>query len=169
MFRSDDPPIIAERLALLSKREFEVLHCIRKGMTAAETAETLRISMKTVFTYRAQILRKLNFRTVSELRLLASNGRALSSQRGAVPRIQSPPGSTLRALADFFFSRRTYLTVLQPTLADLQDEYFQALADHRPWKARMARVRGYWSFWSAFFAQLPVSLIRKMAELWKLT
>ncbi len=50
----DDP------LALLSPREMEVFQYLVKGMRAKDIAELLRISPKTVDTYRATLMRKLN-------------------------------------------------------------------------------------------------------------
>jgi DNA-binding NarL/FixJ family response regulator len=51
---SDDP------LALLSPRELEVFSHLVKGMRAKDIAELLHISPKTVDTYRASLMRKLN-------------------------------------------------------------------------------------------------------------
>jgi DNA-binding NarL/FixJ family response regulator len=51
---SDDP------LALLSPRELEVFSHLVKGMRAKDIAELLHISPKTVDTYRATLMRKLN-------------------------------------------------------------------------------------------------------------
>jgi DNA-binding NarL/FixJ family response regulator len=50
----DDP------LASLSPREMEVFQLLVKGMRAKDIAELLRISPKTVDTYRATLMRKLN-------------------------------------------------------------------------------------------------------------
>jgi DNA-binding NarL/FixJ family response regulator len=50
----DDP------LASLSPREMEVFSYLVKGMRAKDIAELLRISPKTVDTYRASVMRKLN-------------------------------------------------------------------------------------------------------------
>ncbi|MDT7042230.1 response regulator transcription factor [Candidatus Nitronereus thalassa] len=51
----------------LSDRELEVLRLIGKGMQAGEIAEQLCLSVKTISTYRARILEKLNLRTTPEL------------------------------------------------------------------------------------------------------
>ncbi|HYG60986.1 MAG TPA: hypothetical protein VEL74_00265 [Thermoanaerobaculia bacterium] len=51
----------------------------------------------------------------------------------------------------------------------MQKEHFAALAAGRPWQAGMVLVRGYWSFWSAVVAQLPISLARRVYEVWKAT
>lgn len=56
-----------ERHEILSDRELEVLRLIGSGKTPTEIAEQLSLSIKTVSTYRARILEKLNLRTTAEL------------------------------------------------------------------------------------------------------
>ncbi|HTD67393.1 MAG TPA: response regulator transcription factor [Candidatus Limnocylindria bacterium] len=71
---------LAEKLALhldhpsdelphqqLSDREFQVLRMIGSGKTVSEIAVELSLSVKTVSTYRARILEKMNLHTNAEL------------------------------------------------------------------------------------------------------
>lgn len=51
----------------LSDREFQVLCMIASGKTATEIARDLSLSVKTVSTYRARILGKMNMKTNAEL------------------------------------------------------------------------------------------------------
>ena len=51
----------------LSDREFQVLRMIGSGRTVSEIAVELSLSVKTVSTYRARILEKMNLHTNSEL------------------------------------------------------------------------------------------------------
>ena len=51
----------------LSDREFQVMQLMAGGKTLTEIAETLGLSAKTVSTYRARLLEKLNLKTNSEL------------------------------------------------------------------------------------------------------
>ena len=85
-----------------------------------------------------------------------------STQRAVV----CPPGAKLGTLASFFFSKRTYAIVLKPYLAEMQEEYFEALSERRLWKARWVRVRGVICFWSHVLLQLPVSATRLAKKLW---
>jgi two-component system invasion response regulator UvrY len=55
------------RHALLSNREFEVLRLIASGQTVSEIATQLRLSVKTVSTYRARILEKMLMKTNAAL------------------------------------------------------------------------------------------------------
>ena len=84
-------------------------------------------------------------------------------------RLSSPPGWNLRRFAELFFSKKTFTQILEPALSDMQKEHFEALAASRPWKARMVLLRGYWAFWSAVAAQIPISFARRVYEVWKAT
>ena len=73
-------PALAEQLAFeadvnanklphetLSDREFQVMRMIAAGKMVKEIAEALSLSVKTVSTYRARILEKMNLKTNAEL------------------------------------------------------------------------------------------------------
>lgn len=83
--------------------------------------------------------------------------------------LSRPPGWGLRRFAELCFSKKTFTQTLEPALSDMQKEHFEALATGRPWQARIVLARGYWSFWSAVVAQLPISLARRVYEVWKAT
>jgi two-component system response regulator NreC len=51
----------------LSDREIEVLRCIASGLTNAEIAATLFVSVRTVETHRAHIHQKLDIRSRADL------------------------------------------------------------------------------------------------------
>ena len=51
----------------LSDREYQVLRMIGEGRTVSEIAADLSLSVKTVSTYRARILEKMDMRTSAEL------------------------------------------------------------------------------------------------------
>lgn len=52
---------------LLSDREYQVLRLIGSGKTVTEIGESLSLSVKTVSTYRARLLEKLNLHNTAEL------------------------------------------------------------------------------------------------------
>jgi len=56
-----------EILKTLTKREKEVLECIVEGLSNKATANKLDISQRTVEAHRANIMQKLNARSVAEL------------------------------------------------------------------------------------------------------
>ena len=51
----------------LSDREFQVLCLIGQGQTVSQTAKTLSLSLSTVNTYRAHILKKMKLETTAQL------------------------------------------------------------------------------------------------------
>ena len=57
--------------AALSDREYQVLKLLGSGKTVSEIAAILSLSVKTVSTYRAHILEKMNFKNNAELTLYA--------------------------------------------------------------------------------------------------
>lgn len=69
----------AERLPheRLSDREYQVLQLIASGKSTREMAEVLSLSSKTVGTYRARILEKMNFSSTAELVAYAVRHRLL--------------------------------------------------------------------------------------------
>lgn len=67
----------AEPADLLSDREYQVLQKMASGRTSTEIAQELAVSIKTVSTYRARILEKLNLRTTAELIRYAVDHRIL--------------------------------------------------------------------------------------------
>jgi DNA-binding NarL/FixJ family response regulator len=53
--------------SVLTPREREVLQSLSEGLSTKEIAARLRVSVKTVETYRGQIMEKLNIHSVAEL------------------------------------------------------------------------------------------------------
>jgi two-component system, NarL family, invasion response regulator UvrY len=52
---------------MLSDREYQVLRMIASGLTVSNVAARLSLSVKTVSTYRARVLEKMNMHTTAEL------------------------------------------------------------------------------------------------------
>jgi DNA-binding NarL/FixJ family response regulator len=61
----------------LSDREYQVLQMIASGKTVTEIAEELNLSVKTISTYRARILEKMNMKTNAELTRYAFQNRLI--------------------------------------------------------------------------------------------
>lgn len=63
MMSDQDDVIISE----LSERESQVLHLISKGMSSNEIADKLHLSIHTINSHRKKILKKLGFKSPTEL------------------------------------------------------------------------------------------------------
>lgn len=66
-----DAEIAASPISLLTSREREIAEKLSLGAKNSEVAEELQVSIKTVDTHRAHILKKLNCRNNVELARLA--------------------------------------------------------------------------------------------------
>ena len=52
---------------VLSDREYQVLRMIASGLTVSQIATRLTLSVKTISTYRARVLEKMQMKTTAEL------------------------------------------------------------------------------------------------------
>lgn len=83
------------------------------------------------------------------------------------PVVYRPVGRRLRNFADFVYPPRTNELIFHPTLRDLEEEYCKALELGQTKKAVLVRWRGYLSFWIAVLNHLPLSIVKKVVEMWK--
>lgn len=63
---------------ILSDREFQVLQLIGKGLAVSEIGEELSLSVKTISTYRTNILSKMNMRSNADMILYAIKNELVS-------------------------------------------------------------------------------------------
>ena len=63
--------------ARLSAREFQILCKLARGMSVSEIGKELRLSIKTISTYRSRILEKMGFRTNADLTSYALKNRII--------------------------------------------------------------------------------------------
>ncbi|WP_428267780.1 response regulator [Haliangium sp.] len=76
--RHIQPDVETPLVELLSKRESQVMRYLARGMTNREIADLLKISVKTVDTHRAHVLKKLQLRNNSDItRFAIQNGYVL--------------------------------------------------------------------------------------------
>lgn len=66
-YRKRDDPSALDAPVVLSERELEVLRYIAEGLRNKEIADELKISQKSVETYRSRLLKKLGYSSTAEL------------------------------------------------------------------------------------------------------
>jgi len=71
--------------ASLSVREMEVLALLAKGCTASQVAKRLKLSIKTISTYRTRLLEKLQLETTADLIRYAVDHRLVRGRINYVP------------------------------------------------------------------------------------
>jgi hypothetical protein len=81
--------------------------------------------------------------------------------------IARPPGFWLISTAEFLMSKKQFCTLVVPTIADMREEYYQALAQNRIWKARWVRIRGTWSFFAAIRNDRLLAMVSFFIKAWK--
>jgi hypothetical protein len=78
-----------------------------------------------------------------------------------------PPGAMALRLLAWFVSPRTIERVYGQTVADMREEHIEALAARRPRRARWISIRGHLSLLITSLELLPISLARRIYEIWK--
>ena len=80
----------------------------------------------------------------------------------------SPPGHSLVRLLQFVYTKRCYELYFVQTVADMRDEYFDALASNKKWTARWRRIQIYPSVGMIIVAWAGTSVVKKLSQIWKL-
>jgi DNA-binding NarL/FixJ family response regulator len=77
--RNDEPPDTKGGSSRLTRREREVVQLIAEGRSSKGVGEKLGVSVKTAETHRANIMRKLDIHSVSELVRYAVNNQIIEA------------------------------------------------------------------------------------------
>ena len=83
-------------------------------------------------------------------------------------KVRPPVGSSLRGVAEFVFSKKSFEQIYDPLISDLRIEYCEALAENRRGKARWVRARGYGSFLAAVLAHVATSGGHLVVRVWRI-
>jgi hypothetical protein len=73
--------------------------------------------------------------------LIRLNGTIVDPGKLKKATILEPPGAFLERVADFFCSKKTFHSIVEPQIADMQHEYFEAFSKGRTKKAAWIRIR----------------------------
>jgi len=77
------------------------------------------------------------------VRVLAVRLRRQEDVRNRVPRVVRAPGVMLHRTAKFLLTRDAHRRYVEPVIADMQHEYFEAIVAGREWSARWIALRGH--------------------------
>ena len=83
-------------------------------------------------------------------------------------KVRRPVGSSLRGVAEFVFSKKSYQQIYDPLISDLRFEYCEAMAENRRGKARWVRARGYGSFLAAVSAHVAAPVSHLVVRVWRI-
>lgn len=112
------------------RRDFEVLKAIRSQLVhPTYLASSISAEISRFHLYRADLL-------------IASEANRLQSNN-ASQRIVMPPGMRLSTFLQALLGFTRFRRYVAPAIADMQEEYFEALNRGDKWNARAAVVRGY--------------------------
>ena len=131
---------VIRQMAKANALDFRVGHTGDRPVAHVTEAEVTREKARGC-DLRGRRLRKVGQTATNWLLRLASRRK-----------VRRPVGSSLRGVAEFVFSKKSYEQIYDPLVSDLRFEYFEALASNRRWKARWVRARGYGSFLTAALA-----------------
>jgi hypothetical protein len=81
--------------------------------------------------------------------------------------IYSAPGSGFSRVLSKTYSRKKYDAIFRQAIADMREEYFEALQAGNTKHAKWIWIRGICSIWMAVFADIPASAIKMTVKLWK--
>lgn len=89
------------------------------------------------------------------------------ARTGSKHQIVLSPGSRLLAIAEFLYTKKIYTLYFEPIVADLWNEYQEALAKGRVWKARWMHVLYVCKFIYTMGEIWAFSLLSKILKVWK--
>jgi hypothetical protein len=83
------------------------------------------------------------------------------------PQLVTPPGSRIRSLLQFIYSKRSMALVFDPLLADVQSEWLEATIANHCWHARWITVRCYGYIVCHIICKELVELMQMFCRVWK--
>lgn len=92
-----------------------------------------------------------------------------SLNRVSTPVIERAPGYGLLCLSGIVFGKKTKELVFEPWIADLQEEYLNAVQDGNEWQCRFIRVRGVLTAIHLALAVVCSSTLKRLIAFWKIT
>ena len=83
-------------------------------------------------------------------------------------RVRKAPGSELFRMISFAAGTRATESIFKQSIADMREEYFEALAAGRQWHARWINIRGHLDMALTFVAYVSTSLAKRVTSIWRI-
>jgi len=84
-------------------------------------------------------------------------------------KIARPPGIFILRIINFIYSKKVAERIFEPILADMQEEYFEALSNSLKLKAKWIHLRSIFSIFIAIASQLSISVVKLFITIWKIS
>ncbi len=82
--------------------------------------------------------------------------------------IKTPPANLLVRIVRFVFSKSSFENFFAQSIADMREEYFEALIANKKWLAHWRHVQIYSVTLMTIVAWISVSVFKKFSLIWKL-
>jgi hypothetical protein len=105
--------------------------------------------------------------------ILVSNGKFLARASVAtapisISKILIPPASRIVEILELVFTKSSFQKYFAQTIADMREEYFDALNQNKKWTARWRRAQIYPTIAMVLVAWAGASVAKKFVDIWKL-
>lgn len=110
---------------------------------------------------------------ISELKMLSErfNSTKYRNSKDIKPKkskIYLPPGSSVRSVLEFIFSKKAFDGVFAQVIVDMREEHAEALAVGELRKARWIVVRGHLGIGLTVMSYLGATLGKRLAGIWQM-
>jgi len=93
--------------------------------------------------------------------------KAFRAQRNRKITIARAPGYKTLELSGMIFGKKCKEQIFEPWLADMQEEYFEAIDQEKVWKSRFIRARSWITLLNIGISIIFTSTLKKIVTLWK--
>ncbi len=84
----------------------------------------------------------------------------------SITKLSLPPGTTILRISRFIYTQKTFNRIFEPTIADMREEYFEAIQNEEKLKAKWINIRGHLIFVQTMIAHAGVSVVKLAKNIW---
>ncbi|WP_299751385.1 hypothetical protein [uncultured Tateyamaria sp.] len=123
---------------------------------------------------RSQLITELEIDVATEIHNQSLDfGDRLAKLQGKVPKVAEiqlarPPGSGAVFVLEFLFPKNAFEVVFSQHILDMREEYYEALSEDRPRKARWIIIRDHFRLILTIHSYLGASVAKSLLSFWKM-